>query len=336
MHLPKFEYLTPETTEEASALLARHQGDAAVLAGGTDLVVRMRQRSATPGYVIALKSVKDMDYIRYDGADGLRIGALTPLHVLETSETVNRHYAVVAESVAQVASPQVRNVGTLGGNLCLDTRCWYYNKSLSWRQSRALCFKTGGSVCHVVKGGKRCYALFCADTAAALISSGAKIKIVGQGGNHLIALEDFYSGTGAAPFNSLVAGQIISEIQIPVPLSKTGSTYLKYGLRKSVDFPLVGVAAQVRVSEDSKECVDARLVLSAVASAPIRAKKTEAILRGGKMTDQLLAAAAEASVKEIGPVVSRGTSADYKRKLIMLSVREAVIAAWDKARTAEN
>ncbi|MDY6864001.1 MAG: FAD binding domain-containing protein, partial [Thermodesulfobacteriota bacterium] len=178
MRIPKFEYLAPKKLEDAVSFLKKYKGDIKVVAGGTDLIVNMKQRTITPKYLINLKEIADLDFINYKKNDGLKIGALTALRTIEKSGVIREKFPVIAKAAHEVASVQIRNVGTLGGNICLNTRCWYYNQPLYWRKSFPFCFKVGGDCCNVVKKGKQCYALFSADTVPALIGLDAKIKVV--------------------------------------------------------------------------------------------------------------------------------------------------------------
>ncbi len=187
MNIPRFDYLEPASLQEACSLLEEHGERAAILAGGTDLLVRMKQRTATPRYLVNLRSISNYDGIA-DG-EGLRIGALTMLHTLTISPAIQAQAPILAQAARRVASPQVRHLATLGGNLCLERRCWYYNQSASWRQARPPCFRTGGDECHVVKGGDACYALFSADTAPALLALEAEVKVVGPEGETVMPLE---------------------------------------------------------------------------------------------------------------------------------------------------
>jgi len=182
MALPKFDYLEPESIGEVSQLLSQYQGDVNVISGGTDLLVRMNQRGVTPSYLVNLKRIPDLDYITHDRTEGLRIGALTTLHEIETSSIIQEHFPILVLASSRVASPQIRSTATIAGNICLDTRCWYYNQSHRWRQSLSPCYKLGGDQCYVVKKGDHCYSLFSADTVPALIGLGAKIKIMGSAG----------------------------------------------------------------------------------------------------------------------------------------------------------
>jgi 4-hydroxybenzoyl-CoA reductase beta subunit len=238
MTLPKFEYFEPRAVEELFPLLSAYKGEAKIISGGTDLLVRMNQRIVTPSCLVNLKSIPNLDYINHDQTGGLRIGALTTLHAVETSSTVREHFPILAQASSRVASPQIRNTATIAGNICLDTRCWYYNQSYHWRQSLSPCYKLGGDQCYVVKKGDHCYSLFSADTVPAFIGLGARVKIMGSAGEKVIALEDFYTGVGET-VNVLQPDEVVMEVQVPNPPSHTGGVYLKYSTRDVIDFPIL-------------------------------------------------------------------------------------------------
>ena len=333
MSLPKFDYFEPGSIGEVFPLLSQYQGEVKVISGGTDLLVRMSQRGVTPSYLVNLKGIPDLDYITYDQTEGLRIGALTTLHAVETSSSIREHFPILAQASSRVASPQIRNTATISGNICLDTRCWYYNQSHHWRKSLSPCYKLGGDQCYVVKKGDRCYSLFSADTVPALIGLGAKVKIMGSGGERVIALEDFYTGVGET-VNVLQPDEVVMEVQVPNPPPHTGGVYLKYSTRDVIDFPILGVASVVTVDPENGACTEVRIVLGAVASAPVRAMKAEDNLRGKEITEDLIGEIAEGAVKEAGPIVYITAPVGYKKKMVKVYVRRAVKQAFELAKSA--
>lgn len=182
MSLPKMDYQAPATLSEAVALLNEHGREAKVLAGGTDLVVACKLRNVKPRLLVSLGGIPALKGISFDAKDGLTIGAMTSLHELRYHPSVVNNYPALAEAAAVVGATQLQHMGTLGGNICLETRCMYYNQSESWRKSRAVCLKMGGSVCHVVTKGKKCYAVFSGDTAPALMALGAALRLASSSG----------------------------------------------------------------------------------------------------------------------------------------------------------
>ncbi len=233
--LPDFTLIRPATVAEAVAALARER--AQVLAGGTDKLVQLRRGLAVPDVLVDIGAISEMQGIAAEGA-GLRIGAAVTLASL-AHDPLARAYASVTEAAASVAAPGHRAVATIGGNLCLDTRCLYYNQSHWWRQSNDFCLKYQGTVCHVAPRGNRCRAAFSGDLAPALMVHGATLEIAGPEGRRHVPLAAFYVEDGAA-FLTLAPGELLVAIHLPAPAGP--SVYAKLRVRKSIDFPLAGVA----------------------------------------------------------------------------------------------
>ncbi len=331
MRLPRFEYLEPETIEEACSLLS--QKETKVIAGGTDLLGAMKQKVVTPRALVNIKTIPNLDYVDYEENEGLRIGALATLHTVATSSVVKDRFGILAQAAGSVGTLQVRNMATLGGNICLDSRCFYYNQSLPWRQSRPTCYKAGGDVCHVVKTGDHCHALLMADTVPALIASDAEVRVAGQDGEKQIALEKFFTGRGEKP-NLLQPGQVLTQVRVPDLPSRAGGAYQKYSLSGTVEFAAVSVAVVIYLEPGDGVCHTARIVFGSVASKPVRAVDAERVARGRRMNDKLIDDIGQAAEKEIHPVTHMGIPASYKRRLIETLVRRAVRQAWQQAGSA--
>jgi len=336
MRLPKFEHLQPESLEEALDLLSEHGGEVKVVAGGTDLLVSMKQRLLTPGYLLNLKGFEELDFIE-EGKEGLRIGALTRLTTIIKSPLVREKFPVLTQAASCVSAPPLQNMGTLGGNLCLDTRCFFYNQSRFWRQARPLCFKTGGEVCHVVKGGDHCYSVYQGDLAPVLIALEARVKLVKKGGERVIPLLDLYTGKGEEP-TALEAGEILTEVEIAAPpdyksggssltIASWGGDYQKLRYRGAMDFPLVGVAAVL--NWNGKSCARARVVLTAVAPAPVVVEEAGNLLEGRKPDKEAIAGAAEAAYEVAHPVANIGSTPLYRRKMVRVMTKRAITNAWE-------
>jgi len=328
MRLPKFEYFEPESLKEALALLSRDEGNSCLVAGGTELYVKMKQRLLTPRQVVNLKTVSDPDFIHYSDKEGLRIGALATLESVESAAVVQEKYPGLAQAAGRVASPAIRNTGTIGGNVCLDTRCWYYNQSHWWRKSLPVCFKRGGDVCHVVKGGDHCYALCLADTAPILVALEAKAKLLDGDKQREVELKDFFTNKGEKA-NQLKASEILSEIQIAPPSPHTGSAYLKYSTRGSIDFPILGVAVVVSLESKKGRCKGARIVLGGVDSGPVIAEEAAEAFKGKEPNDKVLEEVSQLALKGAHPVTHMGTPASYKREIIPVFVRRAIKKALE-------
>jgi len=319
MRLPKFEHLQPESLEEALDLLSEYGEEAKVIAGGTDLLVSMKHRLFTPKYLLNLKGL-ELDFIE-DGREGLRIGALTRLTTLIKSPLVREKFPVLAQAAGYVSAPPLQNMGTLGGNLCLNTRCFFYNQSQFWRQARPLCVKTGGEICHVVKGSDHCYSVYQSDLAPVLIALEARVKVAKKGSEWVIPLLDLYTGKGEEPI-ALEAGEILTEVEIPVPAASWTGDYQKLRYRGAMDFPLVGVAAVL--NWNGENCARARVVLTAVASAPIVVEEASRLLEGQKPDEEAIARAAEAAYEVAPPVANIGSTPLYRRKMVRVMTKRAI------------
>jgi 4-hydroxybenzoyl-CoA reductase subunit beta len=326
-----FEYIKAKTVEEACSLLSKHKGEAKLLAGGTEAIVRMKQRVESPQYLIDLKEISGLDTIETDKDGALRIGSLATIKTIETSSVIKEKFGVLAQAASKVASSQLRNRGTIGGNIYLDSRCPYFNQSYHWKKSLPLCFKAGGDVCHVAKGGKICFAVCSADTVPALIALGAKVKMVSSKAEKTILLEDFYhkDGDGLA-INASGADEIITQVEIPALPAHSGGVYLKVSQRKAVDFPIVGVAALVELN-GNKQCRDAKIVIGAVSPRPTRANEAEEALRGKEIEDGLVQQASELALKAIRHLSNGGGHAWYRRRVVPVIVGRAVKQAAEAA-----
>ena len=324
MRVSSFEYLEPRTVREACSLLAEHQGKARIIAGGTDLLVMMKQRVLTPQYLVNIKGVRGLDFIKYNKTDGLRIGPLTTLNVLAEHQLVQERFNALSQAAASVASPNVRNLATIGGNLCLDAKCWYYNQSSLFRKGRAACFKRGGDCCYVIKGGKFCYALVAADTVAALIALGAKARIVSAAGERLVPVAKFFTGQGDT-LNVLGPEEILTEIHVPTPAPRTFSVFLKESFRSSIEFGITNVAVAVTFDTGDSVCKDAKIALTAVTSGVVNAQKAAAMLKGKQINAQLATEVANAAVRETSPVSSIWTSVYHRRSVIAALVKRATL-----------
>ena len=324
IRLPKMDHAAPATLSDAFSLM-REQGEKArLLAGGTDLLVASKLRNVKPSLLVSLGGIPELRGIRFDEGEGLRIGAMTTLNEVRYHPKVVEHYPALAEAAAAVGTTQLKYMGTLGGNLCLDTRCMYYNQSEPWRKSRAVCLKMGGDVCHVVPKGKKCYAVYSGDMAPALMAHDAQVKLVDSEGERIVNVRDLYTGDGKTP-NHIKPGEILYDVTVPPPAEKQGSTYLKYRVRGSIDFPLAGVAVRVTLTEDGI-CQDGRIVINAVSFGPVPVPDAEDVLKGKGLREDLIEQAAEQAIKAAHPVANTlGATPSYRRKMIGILTRRAIM-----------
>jgi len=277
----RFNYLEPTTINEAISLLSQYNGKAKLIAGGTDLLVQIRNKSIAPEYVIDIGYITGLDYIEHNATQGLSIGALTTIRALEQSDMLQKKYPVIADAAGKLGSAAIRNVATIGGNLC--------NAAPS------------------------------ADTAPPLIGLSAQAKIAGPDGERIVPLEDFFTGPGSS---ALKTGELLTEIQVPVPPPGTKGKYLKHG-RSPVDLAVVGVAA-IMILDAGETCRDIKIVLGAVAPTPIRAKKAEETLRGKKVEPSLIEKAAQVASEEAQPITDVRASASYRTEMVRVFTRRAL------------
>src|SRR5689334_18167065 len=284
MSLPAFKFLRPRTLRQAVDYLARFGDDLMILAGGTDLLPSMKQRLFTPAYLMDIRGIEEINGIHVRPGAGMEIGALTPLSCIEDSEFIRRNYRVLQEAAMTVASPILRNMGTIGGNICLDTRCVWYNQSLQWRRSCGFCIKKDGDLCHVAPGGKRCWAAFSGDTPPALLCMGAELEIVGPVGVRRMALKDFYTNIGDARMR-LEPHEMITRVFLPESTAGWKGTYQKLRIRGSIDYPLAGVA--VALKQNGGPVMNARVAITAVNPAPMLVPGSEHALIGKKVEEHV-------------------------------------------------
>jgi 4-hydroxybenzoyl-CoA reductase subunit beta len=324
MTLPEFTLLRPRALPEALEMLDRHRGEVQILAGGTDLVPSMKQRLFSPRYILDLKAIRDLGHIR--NGHGLEIGALATVESLADSVQVQHAFPVLSQAAATIASPVLRTMGTIGGNLCLDTRCLWYNQSQFWRQSCGFCLKKDGSVCHVAPGGDRCWAVFSGDLAPALLTLGAEIEIAGAAGVRRIPISDFHTGDGMARMN-LAPGEILTRVLVPASSAGMRGAYLKYRLRDSIDYPLAGVAVALDVAEDGT-CRRGSIAVTALNPKPLLIAGASEALAGARLSDDLLERLADLTGRAIKPLSTSVSTPDYRRHIARVFVKRAVTQAF--------
>jgi 4-hydroxybenzoyl-CoA reductase subunit beta len=280
MRLPWFEFRAPRSLAEAAQILAGEGPGAMLIAGGTDLIPNMKRRHQSPKTLISLRGVKELR--KSNG--GLGAG-LTLSDIVHEPGMRERHRALW-QAASQVATVHLRNMGTLGGNLCLDTRCTYYNQNHEWRKAIDFCLKKDGDICWVATASKRCVAVSSTDTAPALIALGAKVKLVSTQGEREVPLHALYNNDGI-DYLTRRADEILTEVSIPTGWT---SSYWKLRRRGAFDFPVLGVAAAVRMAQDGT-VEEARIALGAAASRPFLVDKGGDFLKGKKLTDDAIAEA---------------------------------------------
>ena len=322
MELPEFELVQPQSLKEACSVLAKHKRKAAPLAGGTALLVSLRYRLRKPAVVIGLKGLTALDYVSRNGSSGLIIGSMSTLDTLEKSPFVLSDYPPLAQAIQFVASSSIRNKATIGGNLCLDNRCIYYNQSEFWRSGQKTCFRLGGTVCHAVGKGRRCQAVYQGDLAPVLIAMGAEVKIASAKGERIIPLAEFYTGRGEKS-NVLKPEELLVEIRVPIPTERTAWAYEKLRVRQGTDFPMAGAAVMVKRNR-SGMIEKAKIVLGAVGPSPTEVPKAAGLLEGNKPTDDLLQRVSREAMDGVTPVGNLAINASYRKKMVGVLVNRAL------------
>ena len=319
MRLPWFQFHAPTSVAEAARILAGEGPRGMLIAGGTDLLPNMKRRQQTPATLISLSRVEGLKKI--SNGSGLTLGAGLTLTEVVNAQAVREKYRGLYQAAAQVASPHLRNMGTLGGNLCLDTRCNYYNQNEDWREAIGYCMKKEGKTCWVATASKRCLAVSSTDTAPALIALDAKVRLVSAEGERELALASLYNNDGM-DYITRKPDEILTEVVLP-DCAGWKSTYWKLRRRGSFDFPLLGVAAALRTAADGT-VEEARLVLGAVASQPIVAGKASAFLVGKKLTDELIAEAATLAASRAKPMDNTDMDVYWRKEVVSSFVAYAL------------
>jgi xanthine dehydrogenase YagS FAD-binding subunit len=317
--MKSFKHMNARTVEEACALLSEYKGKAVLHAGGTDLLSTLKGEHLFdyPEAVINIKTIRGLDSIKEDGR-ALKIGALTKLSDLVKSPVLKERYTVLAEAAYAVATPQVRNVATLGGNLCQDVRCWYYRYPrhiggpiACLRKGKGRCLAVSGdNRYHAIMEAKKCFAVCPSDMAVALAALDAQVRIAGLKGERTIAIVDFFSSME----NALERSEMVRGIEVPRISGPVKQKFLKFTLRRPVDFAIVSVASVMTVKEGV--CVDARVALGAVAPGPARAKKAEQFLKGRSIDDDTAAKAAEQAVLGARPLSKNAYKIEITKSLV--------------------
>ena len=300
---------SPKSASEVVALLAANPLSR-VLAGGTDLMPNLRRGIGAPDMLLDLSGIEELQQLRRDGKAWL-IGAGVTLQSLASDSQILAELPVLAQAAAAVAGPSHRGVATLGGNLCLDTRCVFYNQSEWWRQSNNYCLKYRGDICHVAPQGARCHAAWSGDLAPALIALDANIELLGSSGPRSLPLADFYQDDGAKPL-MLLPGELVTGVRIPAQAAGMRCAYRKARVRAAVDFPLAGVAMRLLMSEGV--LTELRVALTGTNSQPILIEGSDALCNKAVAAESL-AALGKLVQKQVSPMRSTVTASNYRRQV---------------------
>ena len=348
MRLPKFVYRTPRTIAEAVKVFADAGVEAQFVAGGTDLYPNMKRRQQTPKTVISVMRLPELNQITGDGQTGIRIGASVTLTDIIDNPIIKRDYPVVASAARTISTPILRNMGTIGGNLLLDTRCNYYDQNYEWRKGINFCLKKDGDVCWVAPGSAKCWAVQSSDLVPVMVAIGAKFRLASTLGERLVEATGFYNDDGI-DYLKKRPDELLVDIHLP-PTNGWRASYQKLRRRGAFDFPVLGVAAYIRfrTASDSERAIsssssggalpngqasdpiieDARVVLGGIAPSPIEVHDAAPLLIGKQLDDDQIHAAAEACYIKARPLDNTDFVMNWRKQM----TREYVLRALNDVR----
>jgi 4-hydroxybenzoyl-CoA reductase subunit beta len=310
MRLPKFVYHTPRTIADAVKIIADNGPEAQFVAGGTDLYPNMKRRQQMPKTVISVMRLPELNQITGEGKTGIRIGASMTLTEILENEIIKRDYPVIASAARTISTPILRNMGTIGGNLLLDTRCNYYDQNYEWRKAINFCLKKDGDVCWVAPGSAKCWAVQSSDLVPVMVAIGAKFRFVSTAGERVIEAREFYKDDGI-DYTSKRPDELLVDIHLP-PTNGWRASYQKLRRRGAFDFPVLGVAAYIQYGERVHDPVatapgtdtiaDAKIVLGGIAPSPVQVNESALALIGKPFAEDQIQAAAEAAYIKARPL----------------------------------
>jgi 4-hydroxybenzoyl-CoA reductase subunit beta len=317
LRLPEFRYHRPRTVDEAVRLLADLGPSAMVVAGGTDVIPNLKHRLHEPSDLVSLRGIPELRGVAVVEGE-LVLGSGETLAAVASSPVVRDHVPAVAAAAGQVAGPQLRNMGTLGGNLCLDTRCTYYNQSYFWRRSLGFCLKKDGDTCHVTQVGRKCVAAHSADTPPALWVLGALVDLISPRGERTVPVAEFFVADGIA--NTVRApDELVTRIRLPLPRRWTRSGFRKLRPRGSIDFPVLNMAVALGLEPDGR-MREVRLVVSALGSRPREVTGLEE-LAGDRLDDDVVEAIARRAHEQCRPLTNIIVDPEWRRAMVPVQVR---------------
>ena len=312
LRLPKFRYIQPKSLKDAVSVMADSGPDAMFVAGGTDLYPNMKRRQQTPKIVIGLGQLKELRTIKGKLKEDVVLGAGLTLTEVTDDRRVQRGYPVVAKATGLISTPLLRNMGSIGGNLLLDTRCNYYDQNYEWRKAIHFCMKKDGDICWVAPSSPRCWAVQSSDCAPVMVAIGAKVKLVSRSGERVIPASELYNDDGIRHLNKR-PDELLTEIHLP-PTNGWRATYWKLRRRGSFDFPVLGVAACLRLAGDGT-VEDAKIVLGGVGSYPIPAVAAEKAIAGKKLNEDTIREASAAAYQPAKPLDNTDFAMHWRKEM---------------------
>jgi 4-hydroxybenzoyl-CoA reductase subunit beta len=321
LRLPQFNYIQPRTLKQATKALADLGPDAMLVSGGTDVYPKMKRGQFMPRTLISLRALRELRGIRQN-KEGLWIGAGESLTTVSQHRLIAKHLPALAHAADSVSTPQLRNMGTIGGNVLVDTRCNYYDQTFFWRQAAGFCMKKDGDICLVAPGSAKCLAIASSDTAPVLVSLGTEAVLVRHQSERRVKLEDLYRDDGI-DYSAKAQDEVLKGLLIPRESLRRQNVYLKLRRRGSFDFPILGVAATLAI-DGGGECRDASVVLTAVASAPKVINEAATLLQGRKITRELIDSVADAAAKAAHPLDNTDLDYWYRKRMAKVFTQRAL------------
>src|SRR5262245_32520156 len=312
LRLPKFRYLQPKSVTEAIRMIADSGPDAMFVAGGTDLYPNMKRRQQTPKVVIGLAQIKDLRTMKGQPKQGMVLGASLTLADVTADTRIQGAYPAVAKAAELISTPLLRNMGSIGGNLLLDTRCNYYDQNYEWRKAIHFCMKKDGEICWVAPSSPRCWAVQSSDCAPVMVAIGAKVKLVSSSGERVISAAELYNDDGIRHLSKR-PDELLTEIHLP-PVNGWRATYWKLRRRGSFDFPVLGVATSLKLSEDGT-VEDSKIILGGVGSHPVEAVAAQKAIAGNKLTEDVIREAAQAAYQPAKPLDNTDFAMTWRKEM---------------------
>ena len=312
LRLPKFRYLQPRSVTEAIRMMADNGPDAMFVAGGTDLYPNMKRRQQTPKVVIGLSQVKDLCTMKGQPKQGITLGASLTLADVTADTRIQSAYPAVAKAAELISTPLLRNMGSIGGNLLLDTRCNYYDQNYEWRKAIHFCMKKDGEICWVAPSSPRCWAVQSSDCAPVMVAIGAKVKLVSSSGERVISAAELYNDDGIRHLNKR-PDELLTEIHLP-PVNGWRATYWKLRRRGSFDFPVLGVSTSLKFSADGT-VEDSKIILGGVGSHPVEAVAAQKVIAGKKLTEDVIREAAQAAYQPAKPLDNTDFAMTWRKEM---------------------
>jgi len=322
MRLPKFEYRVPREVRDAVKMMGDAGPQGQFVAGGTDLYPNMKRRQQTPKTVISVGRLAELNRITGDGQSGVRVGAGVSLTDLCEHPVIKRDYPMVAAAARTISTPVLRNMGTIGGNLLLDTRCNYYDQNYEWRKGINFCLKKDGDVCWVAPGSKKCWAVQSADLVPLMVALGARVRFVSTLGEREVTAGGLYNNDGIAYLHKR-PDELLADIQLP-PLNGWRAVYKKLRRRGAFDFPVLGVAVRLDMEADGATVREAKIILGGIDPAPMEVKEAAAALVGGRLDAERMRSAAEACYIRARPLDNTDFVMNWRKQMTRIYVLRAL------------